>query len=245
MNAGEIRVEHASKSYPLYYKLTAGFKSFLFHLPSAVKSMRNARFEALHDVTFSLAPGESLGIIGRNGAGKSTLLSLLAGVMLPSEGIVHTAGRIAPILELGAGFHPDLSGAENIILNSVILGSTLREAQDHFGDIVAFSELAEFIEQPIRTYSSGMLVRLGFSVAVHIKPKILLIDEVLAVGDAPFQAKSRKRLLELREQGSTLVLVSHSMEAVRGVCDRAIWLEHGRVRVEGSATEVTQAYESS
>lgn len=245
MNPGEIRVEHASKSYPLYYKLTAGFKSFLFHLPSALKSMRNARFEALHDVTFSLAPGESLGIIGRNGAGKSTLLSLLAGVMLPSEGIVRTAGRIAPILELGAGFHPDLSGAENIILNSVILGSTLREAQDHFCDIVAFSELAEFIEQPIRTYSSGMLVRLGFSVAVHIKPKILLIDEVLAVGDAPFQAKSRKRLLELREQGSTLVLVSHSMEAVRGVCDRVIWLEHGRVRVEGSATEVTQAYESS
>lgn len=244
MRLGEIRVDHVSKSYPQYFKLTAGFKSFLFHLPSALESMRHAHFEALHDVSFTVEPGESLGIIGHNGAGKSTMLGLLAGVMLPSEGQISTAGRIAPVLELGAGFHPDLSGEENVILNAVILGLTRQEAQDRLEEIVAFSELGEFIHQPIRTYSSGMLVRLGFSVAVHTSPDILLIDEVLAVGDADFQKKSRERILDLRRHGVSMVLVSHSMETVRTVCDRAIWIEHGRERTAGSVGDVVDAYES-
>jgi lipopolysaccharide transport system ATP-binding protein len=244
MIAGEIRVDHVSKSYPQYFKLTAGFKSFLFHLPSALDSMRHARFEALHDISFSVAPGESLGIIGHNGAGKSTMLALLAGVMLPSEGQVTTAGRIAPVLELGAGFHPDLSGEENAILNAVILGLTRKEALERLDDIVAFSELGQFILQPIRTYSSGMVVRLGFSVAVHTTPDILLVDEVLAVGDADFQKKSRERILDLRGRGVSMVLVSHAMETVRAVCDRVIWIEHGRVQASGSVGEVIDAYES-
>jgi lipopolysaccharide transport system ATP-binding protein len=244
MIAGEIRVDHVSKSYPQYFKLTAGFKSFLFHLPSALDSMRHARFEALHDISFSVAPGESLGIIGHNGAGKSTMLALLAGVMLPSEGKVTTAGRIAPVLELGAGFHPDLSGEENAILNAVILGLTRKEALERLDDIVAFSELGQFILQPIRTYSSGMVVRLGFSVAVHTTPDILLVDEVLAVGDADFQKKSRERILDLRGRGVSMVLVSHAMETVRAVCDRVIWIEHGRVQASGSVGEVIDAYES-
>jgi len=245
MTPGEIRVDHVSKSYPQYYKLTAGFKSFLFHLPSALDSMRHAHFEAMHDVSFSVAPGESLGIIGHNGAGKSTMLSLLAGVMLPSDGQVSTTGRIAPVLELGAGFHPDLSGEENVILNAIILGLTRQQAQDRLQDIVAFSELGEFIGQPIRTYSSGMLVRLGFSVAVHTSPDILLVDEVLAVGDGDFQKKSRERILDLRRHGVSMVFVSHAMETVRAVCDRAIWIEHGRVRAAGPVGEVVEAYESS
>jgi lipopolysaccharide transport system ATP-binding protein len=244
MSLGEIRVDHVSKSYPQYFKLTAGFKSFLFHLPSALDSMRHARFEALHDISFTVAPGESLGIIGHNGAGKSTMLGLLARVMRPSEGKISTEGRIAPVLELGAGFHPDLSGEENVILNAVILGLTRQEAQERLGDIVAFSELGEFIRQPIRTYSSGMLVRLGFSVAVHTSPDILLIDEVLAVGDGDFQKKSRERILDLRCHGVSMVLVSHSMETVRAVCDRAIWIEHGRVRAAGPVGEVVDTYES-
>jgi lipopolysaccharide transport system ATP-binding protein len=244
MTTGEIRVDHVGKSYPQYFKLTAGFKSFLFHLPSALDSIRHARFEALHDVSFGVAPGESLGIIGHNGAGKSTMLSLLAGVMQPSQGQVSTTGRIAPVLELGAGFHPDLSGEENVILNAIILGLTRQEASERLNDIVAFSELGDFICQPIRTYSSGMLVRLGFSVAVHTSPDILLIDEVLAVGDADFQKKSRERILDLRRQGVSMVLVSHAMETVRAVCDRAIWIEHGRVQSAGPASEVIDAYES-
>lgn len=244
MNLGEIRVDHVSKSYPQYFKLTAGFKSFLFHLPSALESMRHAHFEALHDVSFAVAPGESLGIIGHNGAGKSTMLSLLAAVMLPSEGRISTTGRIAPVLELGAGFHPDLSGEENVILNAVILGLTRQEAQDRLEDIVAFSELGEFIHQPIRTYSSGMLVRLGFAVAVHTDPNILLVDEVLAVGDADFQKKSRERILDLRRRGVSMVLVSHAMETVRAVCDRVIWIEHGRTQEAGSAGEIVDAYEA-
>ncbi len=244
MITGEIRVDHVSKSYPLYFKLRAGFKSFLFHLPSAVESMRHARFEALHDVSFAVEPGQAVGIIGHNGAGKSTMLSLLAGVMLPSEGSISTSGRIAPILELGAGFHPDLSGAENIILNAVILGLTRREAEEQYDAIVEFSGLGEFIGQPIRTYSSGMLVRLGFSVAVHTKPNILLVDEVLAVGDADFQKKSRERILDLRRHSVSMVFVSHSMEAVRAVCDTAIWIEHGRVQATGTAATVAAQYES-
>jgi lipopolysaccharide transport system ATP-binding protein len=244
MSLGEIRVDHVSKLYPQYFKLTAGFKSFLFHLPSALESMRHAHFEALHDVSFSVAPGESLGIVGHNGAGKSTVLGLLAGVVWPSEGKVTMEGRIAPVLELGAGFHPDLSGEENVILNAVILGLTRHEAQERLGDIVAFSELGDFIDQPIRTYSSGMLVRLGFSVAVHTNPDILLIDEVLAVGDSDFQRKSRERILDLRRQGVSMVLVSHAMVTVRTLCDNAIWIEHGRVQASGTAGEVVDAYES-
>ena len=199
-------------------------------------------FYALHDVSFSVEQGETFGIIGHNGSGKSTLLKLIADVMAPSEGVVRVVGLVSPLIELGAGFHPDMTGRENIFLNASILGMPNRKIGARFSDIVAFSELAEFIDTPVKRYSSGMYVRLGFAVAAHSDPDILLVDEVLAVGDASFQQKCFDKIREFQRQGVTIVLVSHALSLVEQFCHRALLLDHGRVTAEGSPQDVVHRY---
>mgnify|MGYP001991611284 CR=1 FL=1 len=194
MNKPIIQCTDVRKDFPMYHHFTGGIKNFLFHFPTAIKQMRKSRFTALKNISFEVSTRETVGIIGKNGAGKSTILGLLAGVLKPSSGQVIVDGRIAPLLELGAGFHPELSGRENILLNGILLGMLKREVEEKIDSIIAFSELEEFIDQPIRTYSSGMLARLGFSVAVHSDPDILLVDEVLAVGDQDFQKKCIEKI---------------------------------------------------
>ena len=184
-----IIFENVSKSYPLYNPITGGYKNFLFHLPKWISALKDSRFEALRDISFTICRGETFGIIGRNGVGKSTTLGLIATVLKPTKGKIIMKARISPLLELGAGFHPELTGRENIILNGVLMGLTRAEVFRKMDAIIKFSELGEFINQPVRVYSSGMLARLGFSVVAHLDPKILLIDEVLAVWDMNFQKR--------------------------------------------------------
>ena len=203
---------------------------------------RTERFFALRDVSFNMGEGESLAVIGRNGAGKSTLLSLVAGLALPDGGRVKVQGRVAALLELGSGFHPDLTGAENVVLNASLLGLNRRETYDAMDSIVAFSEIGDFIYEPLRTYSSGMVVRLAFSVAIHTQPDILIVDEVLGVGDSGFQQKSLGALRRMRAEGKSLLFVSHAVHAVQDMCDRALWLDHGKLLADGPVAEVLQQY---
>ena len=197
---------------------------------------------AVRDVTFDVLRGQSLGIVGRNGSGKSTVLKLAARILRPSAGVVAVHGRISALLELGAGFHPDLSGRENIYLNGSVLGLNKRELDSRFDSIVAFSELAEFIDMPVKHYSSGMYMRLGFSVAVHVDPDILIVDEILAVGDYAFQTKCLERIREMQRQGVTIVMVSHQLQTIRNLCTHAIWMDHGQVRAHGQSSSVLAAY---
>lgn len=197
---------------------------------------------AVRDVSFVVQRGQSLGLVGRNGSGKSTVLKLAARILRPSEGIVAVHGRISALLELGAGFHPDLSGRENIYLNGSVLGLSKRELDSRFDSIVAFSELAEFIDMPVKHYSSGMYMRLGFSVAVHVDPDILIVDEILAVGDYAFQTKCLERIRAMQRQGVTIVMVSHQLQTIRNLCTHAIWMDHGQVRAQGAAGSVLEAY---
>jgi ABC-2 type transport system ATP-binding protein/lipopolysaccharide transport system ATP-binding protein len=199
---------------------------------------------ALKDVSFDLERGGSLGIIGDNGAGKSTLCLLLSQIMAPTSGSVNVAGRVSALLTLGAGFQPDLTGLDNIFLNGIYLGFTRDEIQDKFGEIVGFSELGEFIDLPVRTYSSGMRARLAFSIAATIKPEILIIDELMGVGDRKFQQKSIVRMKELIQESKALVVVSHSMDTVRDLCSRTVWLDKGRIVAQGPTQEVVEQYES-
>lgn len=203
---------------------------------------RRGRFYALSDVSFRINRGESVALVGPNGAGKSTLLALVAGLAAPDGGAVAVVGRTAALLELGAGFHPDLSGRENIHLNGSILGLTRKEVLRCFDAIVDFAGVGDFIEEPIRTYSSGMLMRLAFSVAVNVNPDILIVDEVIAVGDREFQAKCLEKIREFQKSGKTLLCVSHVIEAIQQLCDRALWLEHGKLRMDGHSREVLAAY---
>lgn len=244
MNEPAIIFDSVSKSYPLYHYIVGGIKNFLFHLPKAVSSMRNSSFEALRDISFEVHRGEALGVIGRNGVGKSTLLGLIAGVLKPTKGRVIVNGRISPLLELGGGFHPELTGRENIILNGVLLGMTRAEVKGKMAEIIEFLELGEFIDQPIRTYSSGMLARLGFSVVAYLDPEILLIDEILAVGDQNFQKKCIDKMTGFRRSGVTMVFVSHSMADVEKICDKAIWIEDHSIKAMGNPAEVVQNYSS-
>ena len=200
-------------------------------------------FTALEHVSFTVKKGETLGLIGRNGAGKSTLLKVISGILKPTEGSVVCHGNVVPMLELGSGFDMDLNGRENIFLNGAILGYSEEYLKSKYEEIVDFSELGKFIEVPIRNYSSGMLARLAFSVASVVNPEILIVDEILSVGDAGFQEKSRKRMLELMGGGTTVLFVSHSLEQIREMCNRVIWLEHGQVRDGGKTDEICDLYE--
>lgn len=204
--------------------------------------LRYEEFTALQNVSFTVRKGETLGLIGRNGAGKSTLLKIISGIMKPSAGRVECIGNIVPMLELGSGFDMDLTGRENIFLNGAILGYSEAFLKKKYDEIVEFSELGSFIDTPIRNYSSGMLARLAFSIASVVEPEILIVDEILSVGDADFQEKSKARMLALMSGGTTVLFVSHSLKQIKEMCDRCVWLEHGQVKAIGPANEVCNAY---
>lgn len=222
-------------------------KRFVVHKDKSLKErVVNARtsrehredFWALRDVNLDIHAGETIGLVGSNGSGKSTLLKIIGGILSPNDGTVMLRGRVAALLELGAGFHPDLTGRENVFLNAAILGLSETETERHFDEIVEFSGIGDFIDTQVKFYSSGMYVRLAFAVAVHVDPDILLVDEVLAVGDEPFQHKCMEKIRSFQQEGRTIILVSHSAAQVQDVCDRAVMLEHGHVVIDGSTEEV-------
>jgi lipopolysaccharide transport system ATP-binding protein len=242
MSEPVIRFENVSKHYLLYHHITGGLKNFLFNLPKSLQMIRNSQFDVLADISFEVQRGETFGIIGKNGSGKSTTLGLIAGVFTPSKGRVVIRGRISPLLELGGGFHPELTGRENIILSGVLLGLRRAQVVAKIEEIIDFADIGDFIDQPIRVYSSGMLARLGFSMVATLDPEILLIDEILAVGDLNFQEKCLKRMMEFKKKGVTIVLVSHSMEDVSRMCDRVAWIDDHRIKKQGNAREVIDCY---
>ncbi len=213
---------------------------------TAVKGkLRFNEFLALDDVSFSLEKGKTLGLIGRNGAGKSTTLKLISGILKPTKGIIRTYGNIVPMLELGAGFDLELTGRENIYLNGAILGYSKEYLESKYDEIVEFAEIAEFVDMPIRNYSSGMMARLAFSIASVVQPEILIVDEILAVGDVAFQEKSFNRMKELMSGGATVLFVSHDLEKIEEMCDKVIWLDHGKVVMFGETPEVCEAYKKA
>jgi len=238
-----INFDHVTKTYRLGSR--GGLRETLMSSISGLikKDYQSQRFfNALDNVDFKVDQGEVLGIIGRNGAGKTTALKLLSRVTYPTKGRVSVEGRISALIELGAGFHPDLSGAENIYLNASILGLKRSEVEAKFDEIVAFSGLEKFLDTPLKRYSSGMYARLAFSVAAHVDPDVLLVDEVLSVGDAIFQEKSLNKMKKFKEQGKTMVFISHSMVAVQNICTRVIWLDRGQIRAYGNPEEVISKY---
>lgn len=206
------------------------------------RQVKLKEFSALKNVNLRVEEGETLGVIGRNGAGKSTLLKVISRVLIPTDGRVRIRGRVSPLLELGAGFHPELTGLENIFLNGTLLGHSREEIEAHVEEIIEFAELGEFINSPTRTYSSGMVARLGFSVSTTWKPDILIIDEILSVGDENFRNKSAMRMTKFRENGTASLLVSHNLKNIETLCTRAVWLEHGELKAEGAVPDVIKAY---
>lgn len=233
-----ISVENISKKFKVYFDKG-------FSLKEKVLFQSRRKYEerlVLEDISFQVKKGEAIGIIGHNGCGKSTMLKLLTKIMYPDVGRIVTDGRISALIELGAGFHPDLSGRENIYTNAAIFGLSHREINRRIQDIIAFSELGDYIDNPVRTYSSGMYMRLAFSVAINVDADILLVDEILAVGDASFQAKCFNRLREIKASGTTIVIVSHSLGQIEQICDRSIWIHDGKIRADGLPREVHPAY---
>jgi ABC-type polysaccharide/polyol phosphate transport system ATPase subunit len=235
-----IILNNVSVCYTAPEEVIGSFKEFTIRFLK--REVRYRQFKALNNVDLQVNEGEILGIIGRNGAGKSTLLKVISRVLIPTEGRVRIQGQVSPLLELGAGFHPELTGRENIYLNGTLLGHPRREIEDRLSGIMDFAELGAFIDSPIRTYSSGMIARLGFSVATAWKPEILILDEVLSVGDEAFRNKCRDRMERFRDQGTTTLLVTHDSATVESLCNNAIWLDHGTVKAAGSAGEVVSMY---
>jgi ABC-2 type transport system ATP-binding protein len=237
-NSVSISVEHVSKKFRLYHEKNQ-------YLKSALLSGKRARYEdfwAVNDVSFEVQTGSTFGIIGSNGSGKSTLLKCLAGVLHPEKGNIVTKGRTAALLELGSGFHPDLSGRENVFLNGALLGLTRKELQKKFEEIVDFAGLDEFIDMPVKNYSSGMTVRLGFAIAINVDPEILIVDEVLAVGDASFQKKCYQKIETFRRDGKTILLVSHGLGDVTTLCSEVLWMEKGRAKAIGRSVDLVSDY---
>ena len=240
---GIIEAEHISVVYKLTKNRVMSIKEYVVSILS--HKLQYEEFRALNDVSITVEKGEVIGIVGRNGAGKSTLLKVISGILKPTNGKVTVYGNIVPMLELGSGFDPELSGRENIFLNGAILGYNRPFLESKYQEILEFSELHEFIDQPIRTYSSGMLMRLAFSIATVVQPEILIVDEILAVGDAAFQEKSNKRMMELLGGGTTVLLVSHDINQIERLCDRVMWLDHGTVKMIGDCKEVCEKYKKS
>lgn len=238
-----IQVDHVSMRFRMDTTHTTNLKEWF------VKWIRRERkyedFYALRDVSLEVERGEVMGIVGRNGSGKSTLLKVISGIYKPSAGTAVSAGRVAPMLELGSGFDMELSGTENIYLNGAILGFDEKHLKQKYDEIVAFSELADFIHVPLKTYSSGMVMRLAFSVATMIEPEILIVDEILAVGDPAFQKKSFDRMMEIIRGGTTVLFVSHNLDQIRSICTRVLWLDHGQVAEIGPTEEVLRHYEAA
>ena len=238
MTTSAISVSSLSKNFRLYHERNR-------YIKAALLRGRRAKYEefwALKDVSFDVAHGATLGIIGSNGSGKTTMLKCLTGIYTPEKGVIKIDGKLAALLELRAGFHPELTGAENIFLNGSILGMSKRDVQNKFASIVEFAGLEKFIDTPVKNFSSGMVVRLGFSIASHVEPEILLIDEILSVGDQDFQRKSSEKIEEFRREGRTIVVVSHSLGLVQQLCKEVIWLDKGQIRQSGPAAEVIAAY---
>ena len=238
-----IRFQDVSLRYRLAKQRIPSLKEYAIHWMRGALSYEN--LWALQSVSFSVQRGESIGIIGHNGAGKSTLLKVLSGVLKPAAGVVEVDARVTPLLELGTGFDHELTGLENIYLNALLLGRTRREIDSRVDGIIDFSGLKDFIHSPIRNYSSGMLARLGFSIATAWEPDILILDEILAVGDAEFVAHCERRLQRFHDQGTTLLLVSHSANSIRKACQRVLWLDSGQLRADGPTEEVLGLYEAS
>ena len=232
-----LRARGIGKDYPLYANAQERLRHLLWSRGEGARI-----FHALAGVDLDLQRGEALGIIGQNGAGKSTLLQLLCSTLTPSHGTLEVRGRVAPLLELGAGFNMDFTGRENIFMNAAVLGLSQAEIKARLADIIAFADIGEFIDQPVRTYSSGMYVRLAFAIAAHIEPDILVVDEAIAVGDGQFARKSFDRILQLRSRGATLLFCSHALFQVEALCERALWLHHGEVRALGPASRVVAEY---
>ncbi len=239
-----VILQDVSKAYRryAYRRRFQSLKSMLLGRDRAIGAARSQVIQALDRVSFSVPAGGTVGVIGSNGSGKSTLLKLIAGISRPTSGTVTTSGRIAALIELGAGFHPEISGRENVFINGIMLGLSKQEITRRFEEIVSFAGLEEFIDAPVKTYSSGMYMRLGFSVAVHVDPEILLIDEILAVGDEAFSHKCIERIRNFQRRGKTIVLVTHSLDMVEGLCDRAIWIDNGKMRDSGDPRRVIDAY---
>jgi lipopolysaccharide transport system ATP-binding protein len=237
-------LENVTKEFRTYHRYHAGLKALVLNPRQIMPHRERDRFLAINEVSFAVCGGETFGILGRNGAGKSTLLGLIAGILRPTSGKISVHGRISPLLELGVGFTQELTGVENILINGVLLGLRRKEIEAKLEDIISFSGLSSFIDQPLKTYSSGMQIRLGFAIAIHVQPDILLVDEVLAVGDAEFQEKCFSRITDLQRAGVTIVLVSHNLNTVETLCDRAVWIDKGRIVTVGSPHEVVARYQS-
>jgi len=241
-----ISIQNIGKCYQIYAKPQDRLKQYI--LPRLSKLLRKIpgkyfrEFWALQNVSFEVKKGETVGIIGRNGSGKSTLLQIICGTITPSSGQIFTSGRIAALLELGAGFNPEFTGRENVYMNAAILGLTHAEIDARLDDILAFADIGEFVDQPVKVYSSGMYVRLAFSVAVNVSPQILIVDEALSVGDLAFQNKCILKIKELRDQGTTLLFVAHDLSILQMICDRVIWLQHGEIVAIGDSVNVCQEY---
>lgn len=235
-----IKVENVSMKFKITHDRIKSLKEYAVAMLKGKLDFEE--FWALKDICFEVKKGEVMGIIGRNGAGKSTILKVISGILKPTEGFVHVEGNIVPMLELGSGFDTDLTGRENIFLNGSIMGYSEKFLWDKYTEIVEFSGLERFIDVPIRNYSSGMLMRLAFSIATVVNPEILIVDEILAVGDEEFQSKSKARMLELMGGGTTVLFVSHSLEQIREMCNRVVWLDVGRVKMFGGTQEVCDAY---
>lgn len=235
-----IEINHLTKKYDMYKKPSDRLKEAL----SPTRKTYHEVFYALNDVNVEVKKGEMIGFIGENGSGKSTILKIITGVLTPSEGDVKIEGNIAALLELGSGFNPEYSGYENIFLNGMVLGFSREEMQDKVDDIINFADIGDHLYQPVKTYSSGMFVRLAFAVAINVDPDILIVDEALAVGDLEFQLKCMEKFTELRNAGKTILFVSHDVNAVRRFCDRVYWLKNGVVEAEGETMEITETYEN-
>ncbi|MCI9016661.1 MAG: ABC transporter ATP-binding protein [Clostridia bacterium] len=233
-----IEVDGVTKRFNIYYDKANTIKEKLLFF----KRNKKEKHTVLENINLNIKKGEVVALIGTNGSGKSTLLKLMTKIIYPNEGKIITKGKLTSLLELGAGFHPDFSGRENIYFNASIFGLTRREIDERINQIIEFSELGEFIDNPVRTYSSGMYMRLAFSVAINVNAEILLIDEILSVGDQHFQDKCFEKMKSLKEEGKTMVFVTHSMYSVKQLCTRAIWLYNGHIKMDGNTEEVVEAY---
>ncbi len=238
-----VYLNNVSVKYRIPSEPIRTFKEYMIQMVQG--RIKHHAFWALKNISMDIKQGEIFGILGRNGAGKSTLLKVVSKVLIPAEGRVWLQGHISPLLQLGAGFHPELTGLENIYLNATLLGHPRWEVDQKFDEIISFAEIGQFIEAPLRTYSSGMQARLGFAVATAWQPDILILDEVLAVGDVGFQNKCKKRMQSFRDSGATVLIVSHSVDTVEELCERAMWLHHGEIQAFGPAEGVCQAYNQS
>lgn len=236
-----IKVENLSKCYHIYNKP----RDRLLQMLRWGRKQYYREFWAIRDVSFEVKKGETVGVIGFNGAGKSTLLQMICGTLTPTNGFIQKTSRVAALLELGAGFNPDFTGRENVFMNCALHGISRRETEIRFQDIADFAGIGDFMNQPVKFYSSGMFARLAFSAAVHVDPSLLIIDEALSVGDMAFQEKSINRMKEIRESGTSILFVTHSISAVRNFCDRALWIDHGKVQAFGERMEVCDAYQSA